>query len=115
MGSNAPPLTTNGIATSFDFRPLPITHDMNSKNVQTVLIEMIGPASSLGTWLASGWPTDETMSYSLYRFYKKQMGPQLAETIRDRLAQEQSVTVNGKQFVFSLRPTRAYKPFSFTL
>jgi hypothetical protein len=111
----APPLTTNGIATSFDFRPLPITHDMNSKNVPTATIELLGPSGSMGTWVASGWATDETMAYSLYRFYRKQMGSKLAETIRDRLEQEQVVTVNGKHYTLALRPARAYKPFSFTL
>ena len=115
MSQNAAPLTTNGLAASFDFRPLPLTHDMNSKNVPTATIELSGPAGSLGTWVASGWAADETMAYSLYRFYRKQMGPKLAETIRDRLDQEQAVTVNGRQFAFALRPTRAYKPFSFTL
>jgi len=116
MDTNLPPLlTTNGIATSFDFHPDAITHDMNRKNVPTAVIELIGPSGSLGTWVTSGWATDETMSYSLYQFYKRQMGPQLAKTIRDRLTQEQSVSVNGKQFAFALRPARAYKPFSFTL
>ncbi len=116
MDTNAaPPLSTNGIANSFDFRPLRITHDMNSKNVPTATIELIGPAGSLGTWVASGWPTDETMAFSLHQFYKREYGPQLAETIRSRLMQEQAVSVNGKEFAFALRPVRAYKPFSFTL
>ena len=115
MEKNAPPLTTNGLANSFDFRPLKITHDMNSKNVPTATIELLGPSGPLGTWVITGWSADDTMSESLWRYYAKQMGPQLGATIRERLTQEQSVSVNGRQFAFALRPVRAYKPFTFTL
>ncbi len=115
MESNAPPLTTNGVAVAFDFTPLKTTHDMNSKNVPTATLEFIGPGGSLGTWVASGWAGDETMSESLWRHYHRQMGPQLAATIRGRLTQDQSVAVDGRRFTFALRPARVYTPFSFTL
>jgi hypothetical protein len=112
---NAPPLTTNGVATSFDFESTKLTHDMNSKNVPTTVIEFIGPNGSLGTWVAPGWAGDDAMAESLGRYYGKQMGPQMAATIRKRLEAPQSIEVNGKQFTFTLRPERVYKPFSFTL
>lgn len=115
MQQNADPLTTNGIATSFDFRPIKVTHDMNSKNVPTALIELVGPNGSLGTWVASGWAGDEGMAESLARFYGEQMGRQMGMSIFSRLTNPQSVTVNGKELRFSLRPVRAYKPFEFTL
>jgi hypothetical protein len=115
MQENAAPLTTNGLATSFDFRPLKATRDMDSKNVPTALIELVGANGSLGTWVASGWAGDEAMAESLWRFYAKEMGRQLAMTIHSRLTQPQSVAVGGKEFRFTLRPVRAYKPFSFTL
>lgn len=115
MGENAPPLTTNGVATSFDFQPTKVTYDMDSKNVPTALIEIVSPKGSLGTWVAPGWAGDDAMSESVGRFYARQMGPQMAQTIRTRLTQPQTVTVDGKEYTFALRPERAYKPFSFTL
>src|SRR6266536_160688 len=42
MMQSAPPLTTNGLASSFDFRPAPETRSMDSKNVPTALIEIVG-------------------------------------------------------------------------
>ena len=115
MQQNAPPLTTNGLANSFDFAPTAAKHDMDSKNVPVALIELAGADGSLGTWVAPGWAADETMSESLWRYYQREMGPQLGASIKARLAQPQFVTVRGKEITFALRPTRAYKPFAFTL
>jgi hypothetical protein len=112
---NAPPVTTNGVATSFDFEPTKITHDMNSKNVPTAIVELVGASGSLGTWVAPGWAGDDAMAESLGRYYAKQMGPQMGATIRKRLTTPQVVSINGKEYTMTLRPERAYKPFSFTL
>jgi hypothetical protein len=108
-----PPVTTNGVANSFDFHSAEVTHDMDRKNAPTAVIELQGATGSLGTWVVSGWAGDEAMSESLRRFYEQQrgMGPQLAATIYSRLIQPQFVAVDGKQFRFALRPVRAYKPF----
>jgi hypothetical protein len=47
--------------------------------------------------------------------YRRQMGPQLAASIKSRLTAPQSVTVGGKKYSFVMRPVRAYKPYSITL
>ena len=59
MAANAPPLTTNGVARHFDFKPAEETHKMDAKNVPTALIELAGSAGSLGAWVVSGWAGDE--------------------------------------------------------
>ena len=115
MQENAPPLTTNGVARNFDFRQRPITHDMDSKNVPTAVLELAGPSGSLGTWVASGWSGDETVAMGIRRSYYDQAGAQMADTIVGRLTEPQSVEVGGKKFRFALRPERAYRPFSMTL
>jgi hypothetical protein len=112
---NAPPLTTNGLANSFDFAPSKVTKDMDSKNVPVALIEVTTKDGSLGDWVAPGWAADESMSESLWRYYQREMGPQLGAAIKARLEQPQIINLNGKEFTLSLRPVRAYKPYSFTL
>lgn len=115
MQENAPPLTTNGIANSFDFQPSKLTYDMDSKNVPVALLEIVSADGSFGTWVAAGWATDETMSESLWRYYQREMGPQMGASIKARLEQPQIINVKGKEFTLALRPVRAYKPYSFTL
>lgn len=115
MQQNGPPVTTNGLATSFDFNPIKTTHDMNSKNVPSVTVELAGANGSLGTWVVPGWAGDSGMADGLVRFFAREMGPQMASTIRARLLTPQVVQAGGKGYTLTLRPTRAYKPFAFTL
>jgi hypothetical protein len=115
MQDNAPPLTTNGVAQHFDFNEVPVTYDMDSKNVPVAILELTGPNGSLGTWVAPGWAGDETMSGAIRRSYFRSAGRELADSITARLTEPQSVEVGGKKYSFALRPTRAYKPFSITL
>ncbi|MEI9961533.1 MAG: cytochrome c biogenesis protein ResB [Limisphaerales bacterium] len=115
MMQNGPPLTTNGIAVSFDFRPLAETKTMDDKNVPTALIEIIGVNGSLGDWMISGWASDEAMIRALQLNYSQQMGTQMAENITSHLTAPQFVSADGKLFKFTLRPTRIYHPFSLTL
>jgi hypothetical protein len=61
MEKHDPPLTSNGVARSFDFGEAPLTHAMDSKNVPTAVIELAGANGSLGTWVAPGWAGDETV------------------------------------------------------
>ncbi len=116
MATNLPPpLTGNGIARYFDFSETPMTHKMDSKNVPAAVLDLATPTGSLGTWVASGWAGDETMAMGLRGFYAKSMGPQMASTIINRLTEPQSVEVDKKTFTFTLRPARAYTPYSLTL
>lgn len=115
MQENAPPLTTNGIANSFDFAPSKVTYDMDSKNVPVALVELIVADGSLGMWVAPGWAADESMGESLWRYYHREMGPQIGAVVKARLEQPQIVNVKGKEFTLALRPVRAYKPYAFTL
>lgn len=115
MQKGDPPMTTNGVALSFDFRQIPITKSMDSKNVPTAIVELTTSGKSLGDWVASGWTADETMALAVRRSYLNQAGPQMADSILARLTEMQKFTVNGKEFRFALRPTRAYKPYSMEL
>jgi hypothetical protein len=116
MATNLPPpLTSNGVARSFDFSETKPTHAMDDKNVPVAVIELAAPSGPLGVWVAAGWSGDEVMSEAVAASYARQMGPKLAQTIRARLTEPQSVTVDGRQFTFALRPARAYKPYSITL
>jgi len=115
MQENAPPLTSNGVARHFDFRPVPVTHDMETKNVPTAIIELVETNGSLGTWVVPGWSGDATMASAIRRSYFRSAGRELADNITARLTEAQSVEVGGKRYSFALRPTRAYEPFSMTL
>ena len=115
MVQNGPPLTTNGIAESFDFHPVAEARAMNDKNVPTALIEILGPNGSLGTWVASAWAGDEAMAESLGGSYAQQVGAQMAQSIERRLVQPQTIDVNGRQYTFTLRPQRVYNSFALTL
>jgi ResB-like family len=115
MLKNGPPLTTNGIATAFDFQPFAESKTMDGKNVPSALIELVGAGGSLGDWLVSGWAGDETMIEALGTSYAESAGPQMAQSIVAKMIAPQSVTVGGKKFTFTLRPERIYHPFSLTL
>jgi hypothetical protein len=115
MQAGSPPMTTNGVARNFDFGQSPVTHSMDSKNVPTALIELVGPKGSMGTWVASGWSGDESMALGVRRSYFEEMGTQTADSIFARLTEPQFVEFDGRKYNFALRPTRAYKPYSMTL
>jgi hypothetical protein len=115
MMKNGPPLTTNGVATSFDFHPAVETKNPDEKNVPTALIEIIGANGSLGDWVVSGWTTDDEMVEALRQSYGRQLGAQMARKITDQLTRTQSIETGGKKFTFALRPERVYFPFSLEL
>ncbi|MGN6552950.1 MAG: cytochrome c biogenesis protein ResB, partial [Verrucomicrobiota bacterium] len=115
MMQNGPPLTTNGIANSFDFRSVHESKKMDEKNVPTALVEIVGPKGSLGEWIVSGWAGDETMREALANSFAGQMGSAMGQKITARLQEPQSIEVNGKKYTFTLRPKREYTPFSLTL
>lgn len=115
MQENAPPLTTNGAARYFDFRQVPVTRSMDTKNIPTAILEFAGPNSPPGIWVASAWSGDETMAMAIRRNYYEKAGPQLADNILGRLTEPQAVEAGAKKYRLALRPARAYKPFSLTL
>ncbi|MEY2466732.1 MAG: hypothetical protein QOD03_1253 [Verrucomicrobiota bacterium] len=115
MMQNAPPLTTNGVAASFDFRRIADTKKMDDKNVPTAVVELVASSGSLGTWIVSGWAGDEMMIGALHDTYARQMGGQMAQNIIQRMMQPQVVEVGGKKFTFTFRPERIYTPYSLTL
>ncbi len=114
MMTNAPPLTTNGIAMHFDFKQAAEEKSMDRNNVPTAEIEIIVPNGSLGDWIVSNWTTDEAMKESVGATYAS-ISPQMAQQIVGDLTQPQSIAVGGKTFTFALRPVRTYFPFSLTL
>ncbi len=115
MQENRPPLATNGVALSYDFQESAVTHKMDEKNVPTALIELIAPGGSIGTWVASGWAGDDIMASAVERSFKRQMGNQMAASMAAKLRSPQTVTVGGRDYTFTFRPARAYKPYSLTL
>ena len=115
MQQNAPPLTTNGLAPYFDFRPSPETKTMDQRNVPTALVEILAPNGSLGEWVVSDWAGEEGQVSSIHASYAKQMGVPMADRIVGRLVEPQTIEVAGKKFSFTIRPERTYRPFSLTL
>lgn len=113
---HGPPLTTNGIAPHFDFRPVPEAKTMDEKSVPTALIEIVGAEGSLGEWVVSGWAGDDHLVSAIRSSYGRQMrSAQMGDAIARRLTQPQTVAAGGRDYSFTLRPARAYKPFSLTL
>ncbi len=115
MMKNEPPLTSNGVASSFDFSLAAETKNPDEKNVPTALIEIIGKNGSLGDWVVSGWTSDDEMVDALRQTYMQQLGAQMTQKIIGQLTQPQSIEANGKKFTFALRPERVYYPFSLEL
>ncbi len=112
---NAAPLTTNGVANSYDFRELPLTYKMNEKNIPTVVIEILDGTKSFGEWVASGWAGDDVMVSAVEQSFMRQMGHRLGANMVEKLRVEQAVESGGRKYRFTLRPTRAYLPFTMTL
>ncbi len=115
MMRNGPPLTTNGVATHFDFSPLSETKKMDDKNVPTALVEIIDSNGSLGRWVVSGWCADAGVIESVQATYAQEMDPQMAAKIVAQLTAPQTIAAGGKKYTFALRPERIYTPFSLTL
>jgi hypothetical protein len=115
MQDKAPPLSTNGAARNFDFHRAAETSSMDEKDLPTALLEFVAPTGSLGTWVASGWSGDEAMVAAVRESYLRRAGPQIADSIAQKLSAPQSITVAGKAFTFTLRPRRVYTRFSLTL
>lgn len=114
MMKSGPPLTTNGIAVNFDFTQAADVKTTDQRNVPTVLLEFSASAVSLGSWVASDWAGDESLVEAVRNGYMR-MGASMANRIVNQLIAEQSITVDGKTYAFSLRPARIYHPFSLTL
>jgi hypothetical protein len=114
MLQNIPPLTTNGIARNFDFRQVEDVKSMDQRNVPTVVLEFAAPAGPLGTWVASDWAGDASLVEAVRNSYA-QMGSDMAQKIAGQLVAPQTIEAGGKKFTFTLRPARAYNPFTLTL
>jgi hypothetical protein len=114
MGSNTPPLTTNGVAQHFDFHRAPETKSMDSRNIPTAVIEIVGPKGSLGDWVISDWSAEEGLVAAVSGQYAG-AGKEIATKIENELVEPQSVQVAGKKFTFVLRPERTYRAASLTL
>jgi hypothetical protein len=115
MMKNEAPVTTNGVAAFFDFRPLPDVKTTDEKNVPTAVFELIAPVGSLGTWVASDWAGDASLAEAMRNSYAQQLGMDMAQKIAGQLVAPQVVEVGGKQFSFLMRPMRVKHNFTLTL
>ncbi len=115
MMKNEAPLTTNGVAVNFNFRPLPDVKTMDERTVPTAVIEVGAPSGSLGTWAASDWAGDASLVEAMRNSYAQQLGMGMAQKIAGQLVAPQAVEVGGKKFAFTMRPTRVKHNFSLTL
>ena len=114
MMQNAPPLTTNGIATSFDFKKADDVKTMDERNVPAVVLEFLTSAGSLGTWVASDWAGDPALVAGVRNGYA-QMGADMAQKVAAQLLAPQTIEAGGKKYTFTMRPARVRHPFSLTL
>jgi hypothetical protein len=114
MLQNGPPLTTNGVAQNFDFKPAEDVKTTDEKNVPTVVLEFLTPAGSLGSWVVSDWSGDPALVESVRNGYM-QMGGDLAQQIAGQLTAPQTIVVDGKTFTFTMRPARVRHSFALTL
>jgi len=114
MLQNTPPLTPNGVAQNFDFRPQPDVKEMDQRNIPTAVLELITPTGSLGAWIASDWTSDAALIEAVRNGYA-QMGAAMAQKITAQLVAPQTVAVGGKKFTFLMRAARVIHPFSLTL
>lgn len=114
MMSNGPPITTNGIAQYFDFRQDAESKSMDSRNIPTALLEIIGPNGSLGDWVASDWAGEDVLVDAVRGSYGDP-GSGLGDAVAAHLSEPQTIQVGGRKYAFTIRPERKYRPFSLTL
>ena len=114
MLQNTPPLTTNGLAVSFDVKKADDVKAMDQKNVPSVVVEFLTPSGSLGTWVASDWTGDAALIEAVRNSYA-QMGADMAQKIIGQLVAPQTIVTGGKKFTFLIRPEQVRHPFSLTL
>ena len=110
------PQASNGTAQSFDFQPVPETHEMDKKNIPTAFIELVGAdGKSLGTWAVSDWVGEPAMAASAAFSWSSQFGQELSQRIYTQFSKPQTVEAGGRKFTFELRPLRYYQPFTVKL
>ena len=115
MLQNAAPLTSNGVATSFDFRHQDEAKAMDQRNIPTVVVDLLGANGvSYGRWVASAWAGDPSLVETVRSSYA-QMGAEMAQRISGLLAAPQTIEVADKPYTFTLRPARVNHPFTLTL
>lgn len=115
MMQNGAPLAPNGLALKFDFSPANEVKTTDDKNAPTAEIELVGRGGSLGDWIVSDWADDDAKIEQIREEYTQTLGPDMAGKIVSDLRQPQSVTINGRKFIFALRPKQFRFPFSLTL
>ncbi len=115
MMQNGPPLAPNGLALKFDFSQADEVKTTDDKNAPTAEIELVGPGGSLGDWIVSDWADDDAKIEQIQEEYTQTLGADMAGKIVSDLRQPQSVTIDGKEFTFALRPEQSRFPFSLTL
>lgn len=115
MQTNKPALTTNGVAQSFDFVEAPETKKMEEKNIPTAIVEVVGAKENFGTWVLPGWAGDNLLVESIHMSFERQVGHDSAVRIANQLGAPQSIEVDGKTYTMTMRPVRAYKPYTMTL
>ena len=76
----------SGLGTALWWQQVPRETAMDRRDVPSVLVELVTPQDSLGTWLVSEW-----------------------------LERPQTFTANGHRYQLQLRPERFYLPFSLRL
>jgi len=84
-GTIQPP-ATQGLGPQVNVREANPETQMDRRNMPSVSFEVVSPEGSLGTWFASYW-----------------------------IDQTQTIQVGNREFEFSLRPKRLYKPYSIEL
>lgn len=113
----------SGIGREFEFKGIPETHEMDSKNVPSAVVEVVGTdGRSLGRWALSGWAGDADMANVLFvgwmrSFQKRGDGSPFVRARRlvDQVTAPQSFEVGGRRYTLVLRPERYYEPFSLIL
>ncbi|MGV3754461.1 MAG: cytochrome c biogenesis protein ResB [Verrucomicrobiota bacterium] len=115
MQTNKPALTTNGVAQSFNFIKVPETKKMEEKNIPTAIVEVSNAERNFGTWVLPGWAGDSLLVESIHMNYERDYGHDTATRISEALAKPQSIEVDGKTYTMTMRPVRAYKPYTMTL
>lgn len=111
MMQNGPPVTTNGIARYFDFHDVAESKSMDSRNVPTALMEIVGPNGSLGDWVVSDWAGEDVLMDVVRSSY----GNGIGDAVAAHLSEPQAIQIAGRKYAFTIRPERVYRSFSLTL
>ncbi len=115
LAGTEPAQATRGIAERFRFAPKEVTKSMDDKNIPSAIVEVVTDQGSLGSWVVSGWATEEALLAFLRRRWNENIGAAMGDRLVTQLAAPQEFVLGERKYQVALRPVRFYLPHQIQL